>query len=331
MAERLDDVLAELMASQDNNPASFTDEAQPTEPVPAEGGNEAPTEDVPVEPMAEEQGDTPPAPAEASTDQNGEASGEVPPAPAVNPQMEALARATEAENGLRSENAQLREALQQMQQMTAQTQQAAQEANQRNEEAVASAVLKPPVIDFNTVQYLGEEERRQAIEQYGSAMADYAKQSIMQELQPMVDHFRRQTKEAEDAAVRNQLGGAGGLEGFTDDLQQIENIIAKTPAIAALPPETRYALGYVINRGVKAMNAKPAEPEGVDALVARVLENPEAMKAIEKERVSRIAAANRQAPPVAASQGQNNAPAVAQNAPQDFNEARARARKIFGL
>ena len=55
------------------------------------------------------------------------------------------------------------------------------------------------------------------------------------------------------------------------------------------------------------------------------------MKAIEKERVARIAAANRQAPPVAASQGQSNAPAVAQNAPQDFNEARARARKIFGL
>lgn len=321
MAERLDDVLAELMASQEVAPEAEPAEAQPTEPAPAEGGENAPE--------GEMTGESTPAP--ASEEKVGTEGGEVPSTPAPDPQMEAVARTAQIVDGQQAEIAQLREALQQMQQMTAQTQQAAQEANRRNEEAIADVVLKPPVLDLNAVQYLGEEERKHAIEQYGSAMADYAKQSIMKDLQPMVDHFKRQTKEAEDARVRNVLGGVGGLEGFNDSLEQIENIIAKTPALTNLPPETRYALGYVINRGVQAMNAKPAEPEGVESLVARVLENPEAMKAIEKERVARIAAANRQAPPVAASQGQSNAPAVAQNAPQDFNEARARARKIFGL
>lgn len=325
MAERLDDVLAELMASQGDEPAMTTDEAQPTEPAPAEGGNEAPAEETSGEPMAEE------PPAESSENPVGQADSASPTPPTADPRMEAILRSTEAVESLRNENAQLREAMARMQQMTAQTQQAAQEANRANEEAVVAAVLKPPVLDFNSVQYLGEDERKLAIEQYGSAMADYAKQSIMQELQPMVDHFKRQTKEAEDAAVRNQLGGQGGLEGFNDNIQQIENIIAHLPAIANLPADSRYALGYVINRGVQAMNAKPAEPESVDQLVAKVLQNPEAMKAIEKDRVARIAAANKQAPPVAASQGQSNAPAVAQNAPQDFNEARARARKIFGL
>ena len=206
MAERLDDVLAELMASQEEAPVETPEEAQPTEPAPAEGGHEAPVEETSGEPMAEE---VTPA-AKSSENPVGQAKGEVPTPPAPYPRMEAVLRSAEAAESLRNENAQLREAMARMQQMTAQTQQAAQEANRANEEAVVAAVLKPPVLDFNSVQYLGEDERQLAMERYGSAMADYARQSIMQELQPMVDHFKRQTKEAEDTAVRNKLGGQGG-------------------------------------------------------------------------------------------------------------------------
>ena len=234
-------------------------------------------------------------------------------------------------NGLRGENQQLRAALQQMRQQMLNQQKAQQEANRANEEKIASAVLEPPKLDFNQVQYMNDEERNAALAQYNNAVADYAKRSVMKDLQPIVDQYNRQTKEAADAAVKNQLMGSGKFEGFSENSDQIEKIVRSTPGLSELPPEIKYALGYVINRGVQSMNAKPAPPETAEQLVARVMNNPEAMKALEKQRVTKIAQANKAAPPVAASQGQNNAPAVAPNPPQNLDEARARARKIFGL
>lgn len=328
MAERLDGVLSELLAAQNETaPEPTPEEISTTEPA-AEGGNDAVTEGTTEAAMTEE--GTAPAPpiTEGEVQDNG---GEVPPTPAPDPQVEALARATEAINGVQRENQELRATLQRMQQMMEQQQRAQHEANRANEEAIAEAVLEPPVLDFEAVQYMSDAERQNALAKYNTAMAEYTKQGIMKELQPIVDQYQRQTKEAADTAVKNQLIGSGKFEGFSEDAEQIEKIISSTPGLSDLPPETRYALGYVINRGVKAMNTKPAAPESVDSLVARVLQNPEAMKAIEKERVSRIAQSNRSAPPVAASQGQANAPALSQNPPANLNEARARAFKMLGL
>ena len=267
-----------------------------------------------------------------------EESSEVLQSPAPDPQIEALAKATEALNGVRGENAELRQANQQMQQMLKkmqemmeQQQKAKDEANKANEEAIAKAITEPPQLDFTTIQYLDDEARSKALAEYNHAVAEYAKQGIMKDLQPIVDQYHKQTKEAADAAVKNQLISSGKFEGFSEDVEQIENIVRSTPGISDLPPETKYAIAYIINRGVKAMNTKPAAPEKTEDLVARVLKNPEAMKAIEKERTLKIARANKAAPPVAASQGQNNAPAVSPNPPQNLDEARARARKIFGI
>ncbi len=330
MAERLDGVLSELLAAQENEPAPTPEEVPNTEPA-AEGGNEASSEGTAEEANTENAGaeapEVPPTTEDLGTAENGGA----PQTPALDPQIDALARATEALNGVRGENEQLRAMVTQMREMMMQMQKSQQEANQANEEAIAKAVLEPPVLDFNAVQYLDDEARSKAMAEYHNAVAEYTKQGVMKDLQPIVDQYNRQTKEAADAAVRNQLIGSGRFEGFSEDAAQIEKIIRSTPGLADLPPETKYALGYVINRGVKAMNAKPAAPETAEELVAKVLKNPEAMKAIEKERVSKIAQANKSAPPVAASQGQNNAPAVSPNPPKNLDEARAKAKKIFGL
>lgn len=328
MAERLDGVLSELLAAQANEPAPQEQEVPNTEPA-AEGGNEAVTEGTPETANTEEAG----VPAETPTteEQGTSENGEVPQTPVVDPQIDALAKATEALNGVRGENEQLRAMLQQMQNIMMQQQQAQQEANKANEEAIADAIIEPPTLNLHEIQYLDDEAQRKALAEYNNAVAAYTEQGIMKKLQPIVDQYQRQTREAADAAVRNQLIGSGKFEGFSEDAEQIEKIISSTPGLSNLPPETKYALGYVINRGVKAMNAKPAEPEKTEELVARVLKNPEAMKAIEKERALKIAHANKTAPPVAASQGQNNAPAVAPNPPQNLDEARARARKIFGI
>ena len=328
MAERLDGVLSELLAAQANEPAPTPEEVPNTEPA-AEGGNEAVTEGTTETAMTEEA--EVPAETPITEEQATEESDEVSQIPAPDPQIEALAKATEALNGVRGENEQLRAMLQQMQQAMMQQQQAQQEANKANEEAIASATLEPPTLDFERVQYLDDAERTAELSKYYNAMAEYTRQVVMKDLQPVVDQYNRQTKEAADAAVKNQLISSGRFEGFNEDAAQIDKIISSTPGLSDLPPETKYALGYVINRGVKAMNAKPAAPETTEQLVARVLKNPEAMKAIEKERVTKLAQANKSAPPIAASQGQSNAPAISPNPPKTLDEARAKALKIFGL
>ena len=333
MAERLDGVLSELLAAQANEP-SPTPEVPNTDPA-AEGGNETIPEEVQSDDISSEstpdevqtEEEISPIPAEETPAE----SGEVPQMPTVDPQIDALAKATEALTASQAEVGQLRAMMEQMQNLMMQQQKAQQEANKANEEAIASATLEPPTLDFERVQYLDDAERTAELSKYYNAMAEYTRQVVMKDLQPVVDQYNRQTKEAADAAVKNQLISSGRFEGFSDEAEHIENIIRSTPGLAELPPETKYALGYVINRGVKAMNAKPAAPETTEQLVARVLKNPEAMKAIEKERVTKLAQANKSAPPIAASQGQSNAPAISPNPPKTLDEARAKALKIFGL
>ena len=333
MAERLDGVLSELLAAQANEP-SPTPEVPNTDPA-AEGGNETIPEEVQSDDISSEstpdevqtEDANPPIPAEETPAE----SGEVPQMPTVDPQIDALAKATEALTASQAEVGQLRAMMEQMQNMMMQQQKAQHEANKANEEAIASATLEPPTLDFERVQYLDDAERTAELSKYYNAMAEYTRQVVMKDLQPVVDQYNRQTKEAADAAVKNQLISSGRFEGFNEDAAQIDKIISSTPGLSDLPPETKYALGYVINRGVKAMNAKPAAPETTEQLVARVLQNPEAMKAIEKERVAKLAQANKSAPPIAASQGQSNAPAISPNPPKTLDEARAKALKIFGL
>lgn len=333
MAERIDGVLEELLTAQNNEPMLETPN---TESSPQGGDDE-----LAKEPASEEA-----ATAGAEAASNGEEGavsqlptaekegtiegGEVPPTSTPTAPINELAKITEEIGALRQQNARLQTMMMQLQKREAQSQQIQKEANQKNEEAVNSALIEPPTLDIEHVQYLSEAERAQAMSKYSAAMAEYTRASLMKELQPIVDQYNRQTKEAADAAVRNQMAGSGRFEGFSEDAEQIEKIISATPGLSELPPETKYALGYVINRGVKAMNTAPAAPETAEELVARVLQNPEAMKALEKERVTKIAAANKNAPTLGASQGQSTAPAVAPNPPQTLSEAREWAFKNFG-
>lgn len=324
MAERLDGVLSELLAAQNNAPA--TDTAPNTEPATAGGDNtgvipEKTDESTPV--TTEETPVTP--------EQTEVPVGEVPTAPTPNARDAELARSEAMLQAQNEEIGRLRDAIQQMQELQRQMQAAQSEASRANEEAVAKAVLEPPTIDLNEVQYMDDAQRSRALAAYSAAMADYTKQSMMSELSPIVEQYRKQTKEAEDAAVRGQIANSGKFAGFSEDADKIEKIVRVTPGLSELPPEQKYVIGYMIHRGAQAMNAKPAAPETVEELVQRVMANPEAMKVLEKQRVAKAAAANKGAPPIAASQGQSSSPAVAPAPPQSLDEARARALKMLGL
>lgn len=317
MAERLDDVLTELLAQQ-------SQEGTPSEPAP----ETTPAEAAQTEPTAEpEQAPTEPAAAPAE-----------PAAPApqaeANPGAELLNRIGSDYERMRQENEQLKDIVAQLKGVIPQFQNALQQQSQAAENTIVEEVIEPPVFDVENVQYLSDDERREATAKYSSAMADYARKTVlsevMKEMQPIVDNYKRQTREAADMTARNRIRSSKGFEDFDDYGDAIDRIAANTPGFDGIDPEMKYALSYMINRGINAMNQKP-ETETTEMLVERVKKNPDALRVLEEMRVKQVAEKNAAVPPVTASQGSATAPAVKPEPPQSLEEATERAYKMLGL
>lgn len=321
MAERLDDVLTELLAQQ-------SQEGTPSEPAP----ETTPAETAQTEPTAEpEQAPAEPAPAPAEP--AAETAAPAPQAEA-NPGAELLNRIGSDYERMRQENEQLKDIVAQLKGVIPQFQNALQQQSQAAENTIVEEVIEPPVFDVENVQYLSDDERRAATAKYSSAMADYARKTVlgevMKEMQPIVDNYKRQTAEAADMTARNRIRSSKGFEDFDDYGDAIDRIAANTPGFDGIDPEMKYALSYMINRGINAMNQKP-ETETTEMLVERVKNNPDALRALEEMRVKQVAEKNAAVPPVTASQGSATAPAVKPEPPQSLEEATERAYKMLGL
>lgn len=321
MAERLDDVLTELLAQQNA-------EGTPSEPAP----ETTPAEAAQTEPTAEpEQAPAEPAPAPAEP--AAETAAPAPQAEA-NPGAELLNRIGSDYERMRQENEQLKDIVAQLKGVIPQFQNALQQQSQAAENTIVEEVIEPPVFDVENVQYLSDDERRAATAKYSSAMADYARKTVlgevMKEMQPIVDNYKRQTAEAADMTARNRIRSSKGFEDFDDYGDAIDRIAANTPGFDGIDPEMKYALSYMINRGINAMNQKP-ETETTEMLVERVKNNPDALRALEEMRVKQVAEKNAAVPPVTASQGSATAPAVKPEPPQSLEEATERAYKMLGL
>lgn len=321
MAERLDDVLTELLAQQ-------SQEGTPSEPAP----DTAPTEAAQTEPTAEPV-QAPTEPAAAPAEPAAEPAAPAPQAEA-NPGAELLNRIGSDYERMRQENEQLKDIVAQLKGVIPQFQNALQQQSQAAENTIVEEVIEPPVFDVENVQYLSDDERRAATAKYSSAMADYARKTVlgevMKEMQPIVDNYKRQTAEAADMTARNRIRSSKGFEDFDDYGDAIDRIAANTPGFDGIDPEMKYALSYMINRGINAMSQKP-ETETTEMLVERVKNNPDALRALEEMRVKQVAEKNAAVPPVTASQGSATAPAVKPEPPQSLEEATERAYKMLGL
>ena len=317
MAERLDDVLTELLAQQ-------SQEGTPSEPAP----ETTPAEAAQTEPTAE--------PVQAPTEPAAAPAEPAAPAPQTeaNPGAELLNRIGSDYERMRQENEQLKDIVAQLKGVIPQFQDALQQQSQAAENTIVEEVIEPPVFDVENVQYLSDDERRAATAKYSSAMADYARKTVlsevMKEMQPIVDNYKRQTREAADMTARNRIRSSKGFEDFDDYGDAIDRIAANTPGFDGIDPEMKYALSYMINRGINAMNKKP-ETETTEMLVERVKKNPDALRALEEMRVKQVAEKNAAVPPVTASQGSATAPAVKPEPPQSLEEATERAYKMLGL
>lgn len=321
MAERLDDVLTELLAQQ-------SQEGTPSEPAP----DTAPTGAAQTEPTAEPV-QAPTEPAAAPAEPVAEPAAPAPQTEA-NPGAELLNRIGSDYERMRQENEQLKDIVAQLKGVIPQFQNALQQQSQAAENTIVEEVIEPPVFDVENVQYLSDDERREATAKYSSAMADYARKTVlsevMKEMQPIVDNYKRQTREAADMTARNRIRSSKGFEDFDDYGDAIDRIAANTPGFDGIDPEMKYALSYMINRGIKAMSQKP-ETETTEMLVERVKKNPDALRALEEMRVKQVAEKNAAVPPVTASQGSATAPAVKPEPPQSLEEATERAYKMLGL
>ena len=317
MAERLDDVLTELLAQQ-------SQEGTPSEPTP----ETTPAESAQTEPTAE--------PVQAPAEPAAAPAEPAAPAPQAeaNPGAELLNRIGSDYERMRQENEQLKDIVAQLKGVIPQFQNALQQQSQAAENTIVEEVIEPPVFDVENVQYLSDDERRAATAKYSSAMADYARKTVlsevMKEMQPIVDNYKRQTREAADMTARNRIRSSKGFEDFDDYGDAIDRIAANTPGFDGIDPEMKYALSYMINRGINAMNQKP-ETETTEMLVERVKKNPDALRALEEMRVKQVAEKNAAVPPVTASQGSATAPAVKPEPPQSLEEATERAYKMLGL
>lgn len=317
MAERLDDVLTELLAQQ-------SQEGTPSEPAP----ETTPAEAAQTEPTAE--------PVQAPTEPAAAPAEPAAPAPQTeaNPGAELLNRIGSDYERMRQENEQLKDIVAQLKGVIPQFQNALQQQSQAAENTIVEEVIEPPVFDVENVQYLSDDERRAATAKYSSAMADYARKTVlsevMKEMQPIVDNYKRQTREAADMTARNRIRSSKGFEDFDDYGDAIDRIAANTPGFDGIDPEMKYALSYMINRGINAMNQKP-ETETTEMLVERVKKNPDALRVLEEMRVKQVAKKNAAVPPVTASQGSATAPAVKPEPPQSLEEATERAYKMLGL
>ncbi len=321
MAERLDDVLTELLAQQ-------SQEGTPSEPAP----ETTPAEAAQTEPTAEPV-QAPTEPAAAPAEPAAETAAPAPQTEA-NPGAELLNRIGSDYERMRQENEQLKDIVAQLKGVIPQFQNALSQQSQAAENTIVEEVIEPPVFDVENVQYLSDDERREATAKYSSAMADYARKTVlsevMKEMQPIVDNYKRQTREAADMTARNRIRSSKGFEDFDDYGDAIDRIAANTPGFDGIDPEMKYALSYMINRGINAMNQKP-ETETTEMLVERVKKNPDALRALEEMRVKQVAEKNAAVPPVTASQGSATAPAVKPEPPQSLEEATERAYKMLGL
>lgn len=321
MAERLDDVLTELLAQQ-------SQEGTPSEPAP----ETTPAEAAQTEPTAEPK-QAPTEPAAAPAEPAAETAAPAPQTEA-NPGAELLNRIGSDYERMRQENEQLKDIVAQLKGVIPQFQNALQQQSQAAENTIVEEVIEPPVFDVENVQYLSDDERRAATAKYSSAMADYARKTVlgevMKEMQPIVDNYKRQTAEAADMTARNRIRSSKGFEDFDDYGDAIDRIAANTPGFDGIDPEMKYALSYMINRGINAMSQKP-ETETTEMLVERVKNNPDALRALEEMRVKQVAEKNAAVPPVTASHGSATAPAVKPEPPQSLEEATERAYKMLGL
>lgn len=229
-----------------------------------------------------------------------------------------LQQALEALDAERQKNEQLQNTLSQM--------------SKQQEEQLVQQSTKMPVLDFSNAAFEDEETMRQRQQDYAKSMYNYVKDGVMQELSPYMAQVQEGVRQKEKMEALQALGEVPELAGIREMQPQLERIINGNPWLSNsdMPMDEKYMNAYVIAKGANAIKAPPVQPKEPTAeeLMQFYEANPEFRDMVEKKRIETLQP-NQQVPVFSASSGAVNAAPNIPKAPQNFEEASERTRRMF--
>lgn len=244
-------------------------------------------------------------------------------------------------DALSNENTQLRQAMEEMQQQfkaqndqIEQLKKQEQQASDVQKEALMRQTMDMPKLDMSELAFADEETAAQMQAEYAKNMSQYIRGQVMDEFSPYIREAEESRAAKERARIIEALSGDEAFSGIKESEPQIMELIGNNSAKFApdLSEEEKVALGYILSRGVNAINEPPkAEPKPptVEELMALYEQNPEFQAAVEKKRLDSIKN-SQQVPPMSASQGAANAALHIKEKPKNFDDAFEGALGLFG-
>lgn len=258
-------------------------------------------------------------------------------APQITPEQaeQALRAAEMAAQAAGEADAKLQQALQALEaerQKNEQLQNTLSQMSKQQEETLVQQSTQMPVMDLSNVAFEDEETMRQRQQDYAKSMYNYVKDGVMQELSPYVEQAREGLRQKEKAEALQTLGEVPELAGIREMQPQLDRIISANPWLSNsdMPMDEKYINAYVIAKGARAIKEPPVQPKEPTAeeLMQFYEANPEFRDMVEQKRLEKLQP-NQQVPVFSASSGAVNAAPNIPKAPQNFEEASERTRRMF--
>ena len=128
-----------------------------------------------------------------------------------------------------------------------------------------------PTLDFEAVAAMDDDARTAALDAYRAEVAALG-DALAADEQSDADRQSALAAARYDAA-KYKLASDKSCAGFADAMDEIETVLAETPALAAMPDEERLRTAYYIVRGKRPAPAPAPEPSA-EELFAALEKNP---------------------------------------------------------
>ena len=155
----------------------------------------------------------------------------------------------------------------------------------------------------------------------------------MHEFEPYIKEANEARAAKQRDEIINALADDEAFSGIKESAPQILRLIGNNAAKFSpdLSEEEKIAMGYILSRGVDAIQSPRPEKRQptMDELMQLYESNPEFQAAVEQKRIDSIKG-SQQVPPMSASQGAANAALHIKEKPKSFDEAREGVMRLFG-
>ena len=243
--------------------------------------------------------------------------GTQPPQPQEPPPEQIMRQAFGEIQTLRQENEQLKKAIEQQ--------------NEAQKQNVVEEALQMPMIDFTSLVYQDEEGQKAAQAKYAQDMSKFMQQSMMKELSPFIEQAREGIAQKQKGEAVATLSRVPELQGISQMLPQLDNIIANNKALATadVPLEEKYITAYLVAQGLRAQRQQAQKDQMTPEKFMELYNaNPEFKDIVEKQRVASVKGAQA-VPQFSPSGGAANAALTMPTTPKNFDEAYELSKKYF--